>query len=65
MAVISTAGLGCMTFQAFLDAQAEGEGSDYDRLPEPIKQIYSQDQYQWLSDAEKATLIDQECEPEW
>lgn len=54
-----------MTFQPFRDAQAEAEGGDYDRLPEPIKHIYSPEQYQWLSDAEKANVIDQECEPEW
>lgn len=64
-AAISTVGVAYMMFQPLLDARAEGDGSDYDQLPEPIKQVYSQAQYLWLSDAEKAALVDQECEPEW
>lgn len=65
MAVISIPALASMTFQPFLDAAAEGEGDDYDQLPEPIKQIYTRQEYLWLSDADKSALIDQECEPEW
>lgn len=38
---------------------------DYDNLPEPIKQLYTPEQYAWLSDAEKATLEQRETEPEW
>lgn len=38
--------------------------SDYDQLPESIKALYTQEQYLWLSDDEKATLIQRETEPE-
>lgn len=38
--------------------------SDYDRLPESIKALYTPEQYLWLSDYEKATLIQRETEPE-
>ena len=38
---------------------------DYERLPEPIKMIYTRSEWLWFSDAEKARLIEQECEPEW
>lgn len=47
------------------DALGERENDDYAQLPEPIKQIYSRAEYLWLSDEEKARLIEQECEPEW
>lgn len=36
----------------------------YEALPEPIRHVYSRQQYEWLTDAEKATLIDRECMPE-
>jgi hypothetical protein len=54
-----------MQFQPILDAVAEGKSSDYDKLPEPIKHIVSEREYLWLSDNEKAHLIEQECDPEW
>jgi len=38
---------------------------DYDRLPEPIKLSYTRAEYLWLSDEEKASLEQKECEPEW
>lgn len=38
--------------------------ADYDGLPEPIKLLYTYVQYQWLSDEEKARLIQRETEPE-
>ena len=44
------------------DAQKE---DDYDRLPEPIKQMCTRHEYLWMSDEQKAGLTDQECEPEW
>ena len=47
------------------DQPDEGRGDDYDELPEPIKLSYTRAEYLWLSDAEKATLVQQECEPEW
>ncbi len=37
---------------------------DYDALPESIKLIYSEREYLWLSDAQKARLVQDECEPE-
>ena len=37
----------------------------YDTIPECIRQYYSRDEYLWLSDDQKARLIEQECEPEW
>jgi hypothetical protein len=36
----------------------------YDELPEAIKHSYSQKEFLWLSDAEKATLVQRETEPE-
>lgn len=39
--------------------------TDYDRLPEAVKQYYSLEQYLWLSEAQKARLIQDETEPEW
>lgn len=47
------------------DALAEAGHDEYDALPEPIKEIYSRKEYLWLTDEQKAGLIDQECEPEW
>ena len=38
---------------------------DYDTLPEAIKAVISPKEYLWLSDAEKARLIETETEPEW
>jgi hypothetical protein len=43
----------------------DDQDDDYDRLPEPIKASYTRLEYLWLSDAEKATLVQHECEPEW
>jgi len=37
---------------------------DYDQLPEVIKTVYSHKEYAWLSDDEKARLIETECNPE-
>lgn len=45
-----------------LRESAEAQG--YDGLPEAIKSIYTPREYAWLSDAEKATLIERETEPE-
>ena len=38
--------------------------SEYDRLPESIKAVYSERQYLWLSDKDKKNLIQSETEPE-
>ena len=47
------------------DAPESAGSDDYEQLPEPIKLSYTRAEYLWLSDAEKATLVQQECEPEW
>lgn len=52
------------THQDRLDALRDGARADYDALPEAIKHYYSWVQYQWLSDAEKASLIERETEPD-
>jgi hypothetical protein len=37
---------------------------DYDLLPQSIRDLYSPEQYRWLSDAEKARLLQSETEPD-
>lgn len=37
----------------------------YDELPEAIRQYYSRSDYLWLTDAQKASLFEDETEPEW
>ena len=39
--------------------------SDYEALPECIKQYYSEQEYLWLSDAQKADLLRNETEPDY
>lgn len=36
----------------------------YDDLPEAIQQYYSRQEYLWLTDAQKATLMQDETEPD-
>lgn len=38
---------------------------DYDELPEVVRQYYSRKEYLWLTDQQKADLIQLETEPEW
>lgn len=38
--------------------------SDYDALPESVKAQYTFEQYQWFSGAEKANLVQTNCDPE-
>lgn len=38
--------------------------SDYAELPECIKQYYTEKEYLWLSDDQKASLLQAETEPE-
>jgi hypothetical protein len=38
---------------------------EYDSLPDPIKMVYSRAEYLWLSDGQKATLIQTETECEY
>ena len=40
------------------------DASEYEALPESIKAMYSLEQYLWLSDDEKARLVQTETEPE-
>lgn len=37
----------------------------YDELPDPVRQYYSRQDYMWLTDEQKAHLIQTETEPEW
>lgn len=37
----------------------------YEDLPEAVRQYYSREEYLWLSDEEKARLVQSETEPEW
>lgn len=41
-----------------------GHPHGYDELPAAIKQLYSPEQYLWLSDDEKGRLEQTETEPE-
>ena len=38
--------------------------TEYDALPESIKQNYTLSGWLWLTDTEKAHLMETECEPE-
>lgn len=53
-----------MTRQDALDELRSLARAEYDALPEAIKHYYSWTAYQWLSDAEKARLIEAETEPD-
>ena len=37
----------------------------YEQLPEAVRQYYSRSEYLWLTDDQKAHLIEAETEPEW
>ncbi len=37
----------------------------YDELPDSVRQYYSRQEYLWLTDQQKADLIQTETEPEW
>lgn len=47
------------------NSQANPMLSDYEDLPEAIKVGVSYVAYQWMSDEQKARLIQSETEPEW
>lgn len=51
-------------FSATADGLNLRSESEYDRLPECIKALYSERQYQWFSDSEKQNLVQRETEPE-
>lgn len=38
---------------------------EYDNLPEAIKSTYSLKEYRWMTDIQRANLVQGECEPEW
>jgi hypothetical protein len=42
----------------------KSDQDDYEKLPASIQAIYSRKEWLWLSDAEKAGLVERECEPE-
>lgn len=39
--------------------------SDYEKLPDCLRRLYTAKEYQWLSDGQKAQLTRAELEPEW
>lgn len=45
--------------------QAQAAEDPYDLLPECIKLSLTRTEYRWLSDHEKATLIQRETEPDY
>lgn len=44
---------------------AQAMGDPYAELPKPIQALYTRQQWLWLSDNEKATLIQRETECEY
>lgn len=40
------------------------DNTEYEALPEAIKNLYTLEQYLWLSDTEKGRLMQTETEPE-
>lgn len=45
-------------------AELQERDDAYANLPECIKLAYSRKEYLWLSDSEKATLVQRETEPD-
>ena len=39
--------------------------SEYDELPEAVRQYYSYNEFLWLTDDQKQRLLQDETEPEW
>ena len=48
-----------------MDADLNEDPTPYEQLPEAIRQYYSLQEYLWLSDGQKANLMQEETEPEW
>ena len=46
------------------DADSMAREDDYDRLPQAIRDVYARHEYQWLTESQKASLIQIETEPE-
>jgi len=36
----------------------------YDSLPEPLKEAYTEEEYAWMSDEQRNSLEEEECNPE-
>lgn len=50
-----------------MESQADRTSSPDPRwaaLPQCVRSVYSEREYAWLSDAQKAGLVSAECEPE-
>lgn len=47
------------------DENSTTASDPYEQLPEAVRQYYSRSEYLWLSDDQKAHLIENETEPEW
>ncbi len=47
------------------DESSTTASDPYEQLPEAVRQYYSRSEYLWLSDGQKAHLIENETEPEW
>jgi hypothetical protein len=37
---------------------------EYDNLPDPIKSSYSAEEYSWMTDEQRASLLERECLPD-
>ena len=48
----------------FIPPEANREEDDYDRLPEAVRFSISRQDFLWLSDESKASLVQNECEPD-
>lgn len=46
-----------MTSDAFVE--------EYERLPEAIRQYYSFKEYCWMTDRQRATILTDNCEPDY
>lgn len=51
-------------FSVMAESSLNHQSSEYDRLPECLKSVYSEEQYLWLSDDDKRHLVQRETEPE-
>ena len=47
------------------ESQANPMWNEYEELPEAIKAGVTHTDYKWMSDAQKASILQTETEPEW
>lgn len=47
-----------------IEALVRAKNAGYDELPDAVRSSYTEQQWLWLSDREKATLTQRETEPE-